>query len=102
MAVVNNSYTDKPSYETTTRKCRIKTCGKRLSRYNLNDFCFSHTAAGVEEKWKEDEKKRLAEYQVQKRYIEKKAKEKAKNKGGKNEKPKRTYRRRKKLQGEVS
>jgi len=59
------------------RKCKF--CGKKLSMYNLNDYCFIHVIVGIEARENEKELKRLAyRAKVQKNYVYKRKHKKTK------------------------
>jgi len=72
--LVNHDYTgERPSYVTKKRTCKLLTCNTVLNKYNINEFCHAHTAAGVDERWQIEEKIRLKAYKKQKKAIEAKA-----------------------------
>ena len=66
--VLIHDYSDKPSYDTSLRRCKKKDCSTKLSRYNLNKYCHAHRYIAVAENIKEDERKRVRALANQKRH----------------------------------
>ena len=73
MPVVEYPYGNKPQSVNKNRSCQF--CGKKLSRYNLNKFCFAHSGLGFDFRSEELETKRMKAYEIQKEYIIRKSKE---------------------------
>ena len=60
------------------KKRRCKVCRKRLSMYNLNEYCFAHAFAGAKKDVLEEDEKIREKYTETKRQYRMKKKKKGK------------------------
>ena len=59
---------------------RCKYCQKQLSLYNENDFCFAHVSRGFKMLLAQEEEKKFKASVAQKKFIEKKKRDKKSSK----------------------